>query len=218
MDPSSTGEKSPRAELWCSVAIVAMLVSSVALLLLAPLVLDESYSWVRHTTSEAAAQGVTGAWMTRAGFALFGLAVIWLAVRRGLCWGQPATGLHALFGACMVAVAAFSLRSWQPGVPFDATEDMLHSIAATLMGFAFAFGVVAVGLRRGRAPGSRVLDVGAVTASVLLPLWMVAAPDHAGMLQRLMFAIAYLWYGTEAITGSRPRRDVVGKRPQPVVR
>jgi hypothetical protein len=178
---------------------VVGLICSAAALALVPLVLPASYSWVEHTTSEAGAQGVHGAWLARAGFVLFGLAVLWIGRRRGSAWGRLATGFHLVFGVCMIAVAAFSLRSWLPGVPFDPTEDALHSVAATVMGFAFAFGVLSVVFRR-RTNGEpwRTLDLIAIATSVAVPLGMTALGSIDGVLQRLMFVVAYLWYGGEA--------------------
>lgn len=177
---------------------VAMLAGSAVSLALAPLALDGSYSWVDHTTSESAGQRVDGAWVARTGFVLFGLAIFGIADRRRFVWRQPATALHLLFGGCMVAVAAYSAKSWLPEVGFDPTEDLLHSIAASVMGFAFAFGVagVAVELRRSGL-GWRVLDGVAVAASVVVPLGMSAFGSVDGVLQRVMFTIAYVWYGRE---------------------
>lgn len=186
---------------WGSIAVgpLALIVSALALAL-APLALDGSYSWVDHTTSEAGGQGVEGAWLARSGFLTFGLAVIWIAGRRRDRWGQPATFFHLVFAVGMLAVAAFSLRSWQAAIPYDQTEDLLHSIAATGMGFAFAFGVASVGARiRIEEARWRPFDAVAVTASVALPLWMGLDGSIDGAVQRLMFAIAYLWYGWEAV-------------------
>ena len=179
---------------------IAGLAGSALALALAPMVLAPSYSWVENTTSEAGGQGVDGAWLARLGFVVFGLAVLWVAHLRRERRQQPATALHVLFGACLMGVAAFSLRSWEPNPTYDATEDLLHSVAATTMGFAFALGVVAVALRR-RSGGERVraLDVVAVSASALLPLWMSLDGSIDGLLQRLMFAVAYLWYAREAL-------------------
>lgn len=182
-----------------SVAVLVLLGVSAVALAAVPAVLDESYSWVEHTTSQAGGQGVHGAWMARLGFVLFGLAVIWLAHRKAWVWRQPATALHVTFGSCLVAVAAFSLRAWQAGAPFDRTEDALHSVAATVMGFAFALGVTAARWWPGRPSTLRVLDVVAIAASVVIPLAMSLSPAYSGALQRAMFAIAYLWYAREAI-------------------
>jgi hypothetical protein len=157
------------------------------------------YSWLTHTTSQAAAQGLNGAWLARLGFILFGLAVIWLAVIRRPAWARTAVWLHIIFGVCMVSTAAFSHQPWLDGVPFDPVEDFLHSLTATLMGFAFAFGVVVRLLQRpARDRVGRVLDVTAVAAATFLPLLMATQPEIIGFLQRTMFIVAYIWYGREA--------------------
>jgi hypothetical protein len=102
----------------------------------------------------------------------------------------------------MIAAAIFSSRPWDVTAPYDPTEDLLHSIAASGMGLAFAVGVCAVAISRYRRPGRRrvrVLDVLAIAASVLIPLGMVSYPGIAGLLQRMMFTIAYLWYALEVL-------------------
>jgi hypothetical protein len=104
----------------------------------------------------------------------------------------------------MAAAAAFSHRPWQPGRDFDSTEDLLHSVAATGMGFAFAAGVVATAVVAARRGDRRrtALDVVAVVASLVLPLAMGVLPQVDGVLQRLMFAVAYAWYAWEALMWS----------------
>lgn len=123
-----------------------LLGASVLALALAPAVLDDSYSWVEHTTSQAGGQGVDGGWMARLGFVLFGLAVIWLVRRQARdpsrAWSQPATALDIVFGTYLFAVAAFRLRSWQAGAPFDRTEDIALG-RGDGHGFAYALGVTA---------------------------------------------------------------------------
>ncbi len=207
--------------------VLAGLGLSAVALAIAPLLMPPSYSWVANTTSESAAQGTEGAWLARLGFLLFGLSVVGLAVTARAWWGPWAAGLHFAFGALLTATAAFATRPWT-GAPFDATEDALHSATATAMGFAFAFGVVAAAIRRGRLGGAgghgvrlgrlggggghgvrhvaaRVADVTAVAASFALPLAMSALPAVDGVLQRLMFVIAYVWYGLAAARFDRPR-------------
>ncbi|RBY80790.1 DUF998 domain-containing protein [Blastococcus sp. TF02A-26] len=134
-------------------------------------------------------------------------------VRRG---AQTVDGAWlARLGFLMAAAAAFSHRPWQPGRDFDRTEDLLHSVAATTMGIAFAAGVVATAVlaaRRGRRR-ARVLDAVALAASVVLPLGMSALPEADGVLQRLMFAVAYVWYGREALVLRRTPDEVGTRRP-----
>lgn len=181
-------------------SIVALLLLSAGCLLAAPLIMPPGYSWLTHTTSESAAQGLAGAWLARLGFLLFGLAVIWLAVLKAPLWVRTAVWFHLAFGVCMLGTAAFSHHPWLPGVPFDPVEDFLHSLTATVMGFAFALGVVVRFWQREKGDRmGRLLDVTAVAAATLLPLLMATQPEIIGLLQRLMFGVAYLWYGREAL-------------------
>lgn len=193
---SALNRRSRRAD----VAFLTGLAASAFALALAPALMPESYSWVRHTTSESAAQGIPGAWLARLGFLLFGFSVLGLSQRRARSWGQPGAALHATFGVMMIATAAFSHRSWDPQAPFDRVEDLLHSVTATVMGFAIALGVIVVVVRRlsnGRRPGA--LGIALVLASVIIPLSMSLWPEFSGALQRLMFLIAYGWYAVETL-------------------
>jgi TRAP-type mannitol/chloroaromatic compound transport system permease large subunit len=115
-----------------------------------------------------------GAWLARLGFLLFGLGVIWLSSGAGDEWGGWGVQLHTSFGVLMIAAAVFSARAWDSNVPFDPIEDVLHSIPATAMGFAFALGVVVVILRRVRVDEPfRWLDMCAIVASILIPIAMM---------------------------------------------
>jgi hypothetical protein len=201
------------------------LATSAAALAAAPLVMAPTYSVLAHTTSESAAQGVPWAGIARTGFVVFGLTVVAIAVQAAARWGRPATALHGAFGTCLVLTAVFATRSWQPEVPFDARADLLHSVFATAMGFAFAFGVAAVALHQARMaagtgsrPGLVARDVVAVTASVVVPLSMLAAPDVAGALQRVMFAVAYGWYVAEILRQRPPGRSPDLSRCAPLAR
>ncbi len=177
--------------------VLVMLALSMTALLMAPMLMPGGYSWLIHTTSESAAQGLAGAWLARLGFLLFGLAVLWLASASDHTWSRAAVWMHIGFGVMMVATAAFSHRPFLPGVPFDPVEDWLHSFTATLMGFAFSFGVFFRFLQRENS-AMRILDLAALASAIFIPLLMMNFPGITGLVQRLMFLVAYLWYGTEA--------------------
>lgn len=86
LTPSSGADR--RAAAW---GVIALLVLSAAALAVAPAFTPAGYDFVRHTTSESAAQGLAGAWVARLGFVVFGLAVLWLAA--DVAWRrQPAGG------------------------------------------------------------------------------------------------------------------------------
>jgi hypothetical protein len=185
---------------YTAAGIIACLVTSALALVFAPKLMPPDYSWLTHTTSESAAQGVDGAWLARLGFLLFGLGVIWLAALKRRAWGRWAPVLHVCFGVFMIAAAVFSARPWDPNLPYDPIEDLLHSVAATAMGFSFAFGVVAIVLRRTDNDLTvRWLDAVAIVASVVLPVGMMLVTDVAGALQRGIFLVAYAWYGRETL-------------------
>jgi len=174
-----------------------MLALSMGALLTAPCLMPEGYTWLTHTTSESAAQGLAGAWLARLGFLLFGLGVLWLAVILINNWSRAATWMHVVFGVLMIGTAVFSHRPFISGVPFDPVEDWLHSLTATLMGFAFALGVFFRLLQRGKRT-MQWLDLAALVSAIGIPLLMMNFPGIGGLMQRVMFLVAYLWYGTEA--------------------
>lgn len=188
--------------------IFLALFASVLSLALGPLAVPGGYSVVVHTTSEAAAQATPGAWLTRTGFLLFGLGVFCLsAVKRG--WPSSARVLHGVFGLLLIAAAVYSHRPFIDGVEYDRVEDMLHSVAATGMGFAFAFGVLVVGWRR--IPRWKIADAVALVAATAIPITMMTTAGFDGLLQRGVFLVAYLWYASE-LTDIRRRTsfDTVG--------
>jgi hypothetical protein len=179
---------------------VLVLVGSAVALLLAPLLMPDGYTWWSHTTSESAAQALPGAWLARAGFLAFGLGVVWIAVSARDVSARTVVWLHVVFGVCLVATAAFSHRPWLERVPFDRVEDALHSLSATVMGFAFAFGVLARWLQeRWESRVGPWIHLAAVTVATVVPLAMLALPAAGGLLQRAMFAVAYAWYAREAL-------------------
>lgn len=184
------------------VIVVGLLLASFLALLLAPTQMPASYDWLQHTTSESGAQGIAGAWLARLGFLLFGLAVLAETAVLHKIWPFPVRFFLGAFGVFMTAVAAFSARPWLPNLPFDPVEDWLHSFAASGMGFAFALGVGVRWWQRPWQAKARLVDFGVVATAVFIPLAMSLLPDWAGLLQRLMFTIAYLWYGLEMWTAA----------------
>lgn len=73
------------------------------------------------------------------------------------------------------------------------------------MGFAFAFGVLVRLLqRRKNGEHGGFFDGIAIAAATVIPLLMVSMPTMDGLLQRLMFLTAYLWYGKQVSSASIP--------------
>lgn len=167
-----------------------LLAASLAALAIAPTLMPESYSWVEHSISESAAQGVAGAWLARLGLLLYGFAVLTLVAIAGSAWGLWGRLAHGVYGVSIIAAAAFAHRPWED-VPFDAFEDFLHSVASFGVGFSFTIGVIIVSLRRGPNAGPiRVLDALAVVSAVVIPMVMFNVSGIGGVVQRGMFLVA----------------------------
>jgi hypothetical protein len=155
-----------RGDAW---VVLACLAASLIALGVAPAVMGAGYSAVDHTTSDSAAQRLDGAWAGRLGFLAFGFGVFWLAVAAARHWtARRASRSRPVrrpddHGGGVPHPAVESRR------PYDGVEDLLHSVGATAMGFAFVAGMVLVGVQRLRARALRPLDRAATAAGVLQP-------------------------------------------------
>jgi len=100
----------------------------------------------------------------------------------------------------MLGTAAFSHKPWLADVASDTVEDFLHSLTATGMGFAFTLGVIVRLLQRKREEQrQRSYDLIAIVVATVLPMAGGFMPSVAGLLQRTLFVIAYLWFIHEAL-------------------
>jgi hypothetical protein len=186
------------AKVWRpSMGILALLTLSVAALAGAPLAVEDGYSVVEHTVSESAAQGVEGAWLARLGFLLLGSGVAWLTALSGRRWGLAGTVMLGAFGVMMVSAAAFSSKPWQADAPYDSTEDLLHSIAASAMGVAFIVGLISIGAISATSR-DRIIHYAVACLAVGLSIGLLAWEGGQGLLQRLMFLAGYVWFAREA--------------------
>jgi len=196
LELSQIDSQMSRRRIGASVLIV--LAASLICVAVAPVLMPESYSIVEHSISESAAQRVDGVWLARAGLLLFGLGVLVLsgvANGRWRLWGRVA---HRGYGVAIISTAVFAHMPWEE-VAYDEFEDLLHSIASFVVGLSFVAGVIFVGMARRRpGPWVRAFDGVAVVASLVIPMIMFNLEGYAGLVQRLMFLIAYLWYGMEA--------------------
>lgn len=179
------------------VGVIALLSAAMLAFAVAPLALPESYSTVKLSISEAGAQGLDGAWVARTGFIIFGLAVIWLVELRPEHWTLAATACHLAFGVSMFAVAAFSHKPWDEGAAFVKSEESLHSIFSSIVGFGFIVGVVCVMIGR-RARSWRAVAPDLAALAIALMVLLAMSSGVWGVLQRVMFVTAACWYGRES--------------------
>jgi hypothetical protein len=151
----------------------------------------EGYSSMHHSTSELGAQDTQGAWIMNAGFIAFGAGVLTDALR-GFRGAYIPAALFAVFGAAMILTGIFSHRPIDPDAAYSVLEDDLHSVFSSIVGAAFAFGVLTFMYVR-RDLGPAAAHWVAVAAATLLPLGMYFYPSIEGVLQRLMFFVSFVW-------------------------
>ncbi len=177
--------------MWRSATAIGVYTIVLAMLV-GPAFSPNNFNWIEHTTSQQAGQLVAGAWIMRLGFVGFGLGILFDATSR-LRAAEWQNSLFWFFGLSMVLVAVFSHRPIDASLAYDMSDDWLHSLFATAMGFAFGFGVAwRMYHMRSRLP--LILSAVAAAASIILPLAMWQLPNYAGLLQRLMFLISFVWF------------------------
>jgi hypothetical membrane protein len=165
-----------------------------------------NYSSVVHSLSELAGQNMPGAWVMQAGFIAFGAAVALAAMLQ--LRGRPASSAALIvFGLAMIAAAIWSHLPIDPALGGSAAEDDIHTIAASTMGAAFVI-AAALGLMRRRFATSNFLGWLALGAAILFPVAMAALPDFAGVFQRIMFGISFVWILREM----GPQRGAAARR------
>ncbi len=189
-------------------AVIPLLALSALLVLLAAYAMPDGYSWRFHSISESAAQGQLNGWVARLSFLCFGAAVLVLSLSMRCRWPRLTYWGNLVFAVSMFGAAGFSHSPWAPGEAANQFEDFLHSVFASGMGLSFCVGVVARFAHRGpRAYVGRSLDTLALVVATLLPLLMVSATSIGGLGQRVMFAVAYVWFGREALIALRFVRE-----------
>lgn len=165
-------------------------VTLLIVIFLLPYYSAEGYSVIKNTTSQLGAQNSPKAWIMNTVFFLMGtVCILEGCLRLRNFWFQKA--VLGIFGLALIMAAFFQHAPITDG-PFNHLEDQLHSIAATLVGFSFtalAFSAVFVV----RFVLSRILAFSAGCISVVLSILMFSLPDYTGILQRLMFILAFAW-------------------------
>ncbi|MGI6773623.1 MAG: DUF998 domain-containing protein [Clostridiales bacterium] len=171
------------------------LLSSFLLLLPVMLVLPffsvDTYSIIRNTTSHLGAQSTPNAWIMNAAFVLVGLSSIlegWLHLRK--MWFHRI--LLSIFGFGLIMVAVFRHAPIVEGIEFDAFEDKLHSIFASLVGFMFTVLAISTAFIE-KALKHRITDIAVGLAATLLSVLMQLLPAFAGLWQRAIFIMSFTW-------------------------
>ncbi|MEM7340109.1 MAG: DUF998 domain-containing protein [Actinomycetota bacterium] len=188
----------PAPHRWDRLAL-ALLTGAAVAIAVAPLAVADDYSLLTDTTSESGAQGVSGGWVVRFGFLAFAAAVArvaWISRHRVGPWVLRGHG--AVVGS-VIAAAAFATRPWRLDAPYDPVEHTLHLIASIGVGAGAAIVAGALATTGWRVDRRIPRDL-IVVVAIGLVAWpmMAVAPEFRGLFQRIMWAVAIIWYASAA--------------------
>ena len=151
----------------------------------------DTYSIVRNTTSQLGAQSTKNAWIMNATFILVGISCIieaWLHL--GNFWFQKI--LLNIFGLGLICTAIFHHAPVTEGVIFSAREDDLHSVVSSIVGITFIIYAISSAFIE-KTTRNRTIDILVGLAASLFSFLMLTLPDYAGIWQRTMFIISFVW-------------------------
>jgi len=162
-----------------------------AVIFILPFFSAEGYSMVTHTTSQLAAQHAPNAWVMNLTFILLGTTSIldgWKRLKN--YWFQKIT--ISIFGFALVLTAFFQHAPIDPNLAFDMQEDHLHSLFASITGFAFTFFAVSCAfIEPTKLRKTLAFFIGVL--ATLLSLLIFNMPAYAGIWQRLIFISSFAW-------------------------
>lgn len=194
---------------------LALLAGSIVCLAVAPFLLPDTYSWLAHTVSESGGQGVGWGWVVRIGVLMAACAGFLLVALAGRRWTAPARFFIRFYSAALIGVALLADGSWIEGHPYNEVEAFLHTFSAFWAAVGFALGVLLVSRKRtGVSPWVRSYDLLVVAATITIPVLMLAIVPYAGLLQRSLALLGYVWLFTETW---RVGSEVVSPLPSPGV-
>ena len=178
--------------------VVAILVG----MLVGPSLSLANYDWVQHTLSELGGQSMPGAFVMNLGFAGYGLGCI-LASIMAFKSRKLTHSAIIVFGSGLIGASLFSALPIDARLPSSLLEDRIHSFFASLIGFAFAVATASALFGSMGRPRDGLSWI-ALVSTVAIPLAMVNFPAVEGALQRIMFAISFLWVCRHFWQVSRP--------------
>jgi len=169
------------------VAYVAMLI----VIFVLPFFTATGYSIIKNTTSQLGAQLTPNAWLMNIVFIGLGAA----SIVTGWRW-LPIYWFHrivlTIFGVSLILASFFRHVPLDLTLPFDAKEDSMHSLFASLTGFSFTIFAVATAYIQ-KPVFDRVLAATIGVTATLLSILMFYLPDWAGIWQRLIFMMSFGW-------------------------
>lgn len=146
------------------------------------------YSSMSNLISELAAQNTEGNYFMSVAFVALGTAI---AFDGGRSFSRSLSPFMA-FGFFMLLAGVFGHKPITPGVPYSALVHSAHSALATAAGVSISLAFIWQAVRE-ESPRRRVQAASLAIVCFALPLGMLSMPAYQGAIQRLMYAVVFLW-------------------------
>ncbi|MCB0280037.1 MAG: DUF998 domain-containing protein [Calditrichaeota bacterium] len=151
----------------------------------------ETYSIMRNTTSELAAQQTINAWIMRTIFVLLALASIWAGwIYLERFWFQRICLL--CFGISLLMTAVYSHAPIDRNLAYNISEDEWQSLFASITGFLFTLLAVSIAFIH-KQRFAVYLSLLIAFVATLLSLLMFSVIEFSGIWQRLIFILSFGW-------------------------
>ncbi len=160
------------------------------IIFLLPIISFENYSILSNTTSHLGAQKAPFNWIMNGGFIALGIVTIFYGKERTANY-PIAKVLIYVFGISLIGTALFQHRPLT-GEEANMIVDAFHSIFATSTGFSFSILAIVTYFIL-IEPKDKALAIALAVIAILIPILMQAIPSYQGLLQRLMFILAFTW-------------------------
>lgn len=173
------------------------MIVSLIMLSLAPLAVAGDYSLFDHTLSESGGQGLPGAWAHRVGVLVAAASVLTMTSLSRAVWSRTTRNLMRVYAVALVGLVVFPESAWD-GRPYDQTVAALHTVSGVVGAVAFTLVALSVAsTRTADRAKKKLFDVVVAVSVVMIPQVMLFAPG-AGVWQRLMVLLGYIWLFLES--------------------
>lgn len=163
----------------------------VLVIIILPFFSATDYSIVSNSTSQLGAQLTKNAWIMNSIFILMGImSVVFAFEKLGHFFFHK--GLILIFGLSLIASAYFRHSPIDLMIPYNRLYDQYHSIFSSITGFSFVLFAMSCIFITDKLK-HKVFAFSIAISTSLLSILMFFFDDYKGLLQRLMFSLAFLW-------------------------
>jgi hypothetical protein len=160
----------------------------VCFIVFAHIIAPDSYHWMFHTVSHLGSQGYENKMLMQMGFISFGLVLSIGSLKKSN--RDYADWFMAFYALCILFTGIFCTRPFESDVEFNQLESELHSIFATLAGFAFC---IAIFIKAMNEKSSRVLHFVFFILVLFLSMIYGISKLHFGLIQKIMYGVSFTW-------------------------